>query len=45
MEIEAKERLIKYQKAYKITDYEIGILKEVLNEYITELENLRKGGM
>ena len=45
MEIEAKQRLIKYQKAYKITDYEIDVLKETLNDYIIELENLKKGGM
>jgi hypothetical protein len=45
MEIEAKERLIKYQKAYKIADYEIDILKEVLNEYTIKLENLKRGGV
>jgi 5-bromo-4-chloroindolyl phosphate hydrolysis protein len=44
MEIEAKDRLIKYQKAYKITDYEIDVLKETLNEYKIKLENLKKGG-
>jgi len=45
MEIEAKRKLIKYQKAYKITDYEIGIIKNVLNDCIIELENFKKGGL
>ena len=45
MEIETKKRLIKYQKAYRITDYEIEILTNVLNGYIIDLDNLRKGGM
>ena len=40
MEIEAQERLIKYQKAYKITDYEVEILKDNLNDYNIKLENL-----
>jgi len=41
MEIEAKERLIKYRNAYKITDYEIEILTEVLNDYKTLLKNMK----
>ena len=44
LEIEAKEKLIKNQKAYKITDYEVEILKNVLNEYKTEWGTLQKGG-
>jgi SPP1 gp7 family putative phage head morphogenesis protein len=42
LEIEAKERLIKNQKAYKITDYEIGILKNTLDEYKKELDLLKE---
>ena len=45
LEIEAKERLIKYQKAYKITDYEIEVLTEALGEYTIKLKNLKKGGV
>ena len=44
MEIEAKEKLIKYRNSYNITDYEIVILTETLNEYIMELEKLKKEG-
>ena len=44
MEIEAQERLIKYQKAYKITDFEIDVLKNNLQDYKTKLENLLGGG-
>ena len=40
LEIEAKERLLKYQKAYKITDYEIEVLTNVLNNYKMRLENI-----
>ena len=43
MEIEAKEQLIKYQNAYKITDYEIEVLTNVLGDYKILLENLMKG--
>ena len=45
MEIEAKRRLIKYQKVYKITDYEIENIIESLHEYITMLNNLKKRGV
>ena len=45
LEIEAKERLIKYQKAYKITDYEISNINEALNHYKVLLNNLRNGGV
>jgi len=44
MEIEAQERLIKHQKAYKITDYEIELLRENLKIYQIELKELLKGG-
>jgi hypothetical protein len=43
MEIEAQERLIKYKRAYKITDYEIGILEENLENYIMMLKKLKGG--
>jgi hypothetical protein len=42
MEIEAQNKLIKHQKSYKITDYEIEILKENLCKYEAELEELRR---
>jgi len=44
MEIEAQERLIKYQKAYKITDYEIEILTNNLNQYKNDLHILKTEG-
>ena len=44
LEIEAQERLIKYKKAYKITDEEIAILKSNLNEYKILLEKLQGEG-
>jgi len=44
MEIEAKEKLIKYYKAYQITDYEVEVLTNVLNYHKVELEELRGGG-
>ena len=44
MEIEAQKRLIKYQKSYKITDYEVEILQNNLNDYNKKLKNLKKGG-
>ena len=44
MEIEAKERLIRYRKAYGITDYEIEVLTDGLDYYKMELENLSKAG-
>ena len=40
LEIEAKERLIKYRQAYQITDYEVEILTEVLKKYKIDLEAL-----
>ena len=43
MEIEAQERLIKYQNAYRITDYEIEILTGNLEFYKIQLAELRKG--
>ncbi|MCL2816116.1 MAG: hypothetical protein FWD23_16100, partial [Oscillospiraceae bacterium] len=45
MEVQAKEKLIKYQKAYKITDYEIDVIKNSISEYKEKLENLKKGDL
>ena len=45
MEIEAQEKLIKYRRAYKITDEEIEILTKNLNWYLTKLSELEKGGV
>ena len=44
MEIEAKERLIRNQRAYGITDYEVTVLTEALESYKLQLEELREGG-
>jgi len=41
LEIAAKERLIKNQKAYQITDYEIEVLTDILLQYKILLEDLR----
>ena len=43
MEIEAQEKLIKYQKAYGISDVENEQTKKALADYYEELENFRKG--
>jgi len=43
MEIEAQEKLIKYQKAYGISQTENEQTKKALADYYEELENLRKG--
>ena len=43
MEIEAQERLIKHQKAYGITDFEIEVLKNNCDMYRNELIKLRGG--
>ena len=43
MEIEAKERLIKYRKAYNITDFEVEVLTNVLSYHKVELKRLRGG--
>ena len=45
LEIEAKERLINNKLAYGITEYEIEVLTDVLNQYRRKLENIRKGGL
>ena len=39
-EIEAQEKLIKYSKAYKLTDYEVEQTKKALEEYKSALRNL-----
>ena len=39
LEIEAKEKLIKHKKAYKINEYEVDILTDILNKYRIELKN------
>jgi len=44
MEIEAQERLIRNQRVYRITDYEIGILSHNLEIYQDELAVLLKRG-
>jgi len=44
-EIEAQEKLIKYQKSYKITDYEIEILKNNLEIYKAKLSMIINGGI
>jgi len=44
-EIEAQKKLIKYQRAYKITDYEIKVLTNNLEKYIIDLEILMNGGI
>ena len=41
-EIEAKEKLIKYSQAYKLTDVEITNTKKMLEACREELEKLRK---
>ena len=43
MEIEAQEKLIKYQKAYGISDVENEQTKKALIDYYKELANFRKG--
>lgn len=42
-EIEAQEKLIKYQKAYKLTKEEVIQTEKALKSYQKELEDLRKG--
>ena len=42
LEIEAKERLLKNRKAYRITDYEVEILTDILNNYKAQLDDIRK---
>ena len=44
MEIEAKERLIRYRKAYGITNYEVEVLTDGLDYYKIELNKVRKAG-
>jgi len=43
-EIEAQEKLLKYQKSYKLTKAEIVQTQKALKEYQEELEKLVKGG-
>jgi len=42
LEIEAKERLIKHKKAYRITDFEIVILTDILDKYKIQLTILKQ---
>lgn len=42
-EIEAQEKLIKYQKAYKLTPVEVKQTEQALKSYRKELEDLLKG--
>ena len=44
LEIATKEKLIKNQKPYKITDYEIEILTNSINNYKMDLGIIRKRG-
>jgi len=44
MEIEAKDKLLRNQRAYGITDFEVELLTSTLQKYKIELETLRKGG-
>ena len=44
MEIEAKERLLKYRISYGITDFETEVLTAGLEYYKIELEKMRKVG-
>jgi len=44
LEIEAKEKLIKFKNAYKITEYEIINLTETLELYKIELSKIINGG-
>jgi len=44
LEIDAQERLYKHQKAYKITDYEIEVIKNSLKMYEAKLEKIREEG-
>jgi hypothetical protein len=41
LEIEAKERLLKYKNAYRITDYEAEILANTLEHYKSQLKHLK----
>jgi len=43
MEIEAQEKLIRYQKVYGISDLENEQTKKALADYYEELKNFRKG--
>ena len=43
MEIETQEKLIKYQKAYGISDVETEQTKKALSDYQDELKDFRKG--
>jgi len=45
MEIEAQERLLAHQNAYKITLFEVDLLTSNLNWYKIQLEKLREGGV
>lgn len=42
-EIEAQKKLIKYQKAYKLTQAEVKQTEQALKSYRKELEDLLKG--
>ena len=45
MEIEAQERLMANQRAYKITSFEMEILTKNLQWYKIQLEKMKKGGV
>lgn len=44
-EIEAQEKLIRNQKAYKLSDKEVKQTEKALKSYKKELEEFMKGGM
>ena len=43
MEIDAKECLIRNQRAYGITDFEVTVLTEALESYKMQLEEMNEG--
>ena len=43
-EIEAKEKVLKYAKAYKLTKIDISITKEALQKDYIDLQNYYEGG-
>ena len=44
LEIDAKQRLIKYRRAYGLTDFEVEITTESLNDNLEKLDDLRRVG-
>ena len=44
LEIEAKQRLLKNRLAYGLTDFEVEVTTQSLNNYLRQLEDFRKAG-